>query len=298
MKNAAKLLLCAVLAACVLCSCSVNANVNPTETTDAVTQTTTEKTTENKTGEPAQQQTETASETATEKQTVSKADTDKKLKIVLDPGHDSTAHTRNHPGLGVNEQDLNFKIARACYRKLKQYDCIDVYITRKNGDCPNSDKKYSDDKAHGDACIYARTDFAEKKNADIFVSFHCNSSTGKLGAKANGAEVYVTKHSKLRVESELLGKLVLEHITSALDLKSRGLKTRVKPEKGTYDDGTPKDYYYLLSNNIDNNRPAIIIEHAYMDNAHDNKILRDDESLKKLGEADADAIIDCYGLNL
>ena len=40
----------------------------------------------------------------------------------------------------------------------------------------------------------------------------------------------------------------------------------------------------------------MIIEHAYMDNAHDNAILKDKEKLKAMGVADADAIADYYGL--
>lgn len=220
------------------------------------------------------------------------------IVIVLDAGHDSTTHTRNHANLFVNEQDLNLKIVKACYKKLIQYNGVTVYLTRKNGQCPNSRYHFETSALYGDDCIHARTQFAEEKSADIFISFHCNASTGELGASANGAEVYVSKHPAYYDESKRLGETILKNIINAVDLSSRGVLTRSKPEKGTYDNGTVKDFYYLISNNIDNKRPALIIEHAFMDNSHDNSVLRDDTNLKKLGEADAEAIAEHFGLSL
>ena len=76
------------------------------------------------------------------------------------------------------------------------------------------------------------------------------------------------------------------------------MRVRTKEEKGYYDDGLVKDWYYLISNNVDAGYPAIIIEHAYMDNMHDNAILLKEENLKAIGEADADAIAAYYGLTL
>lgn len=218
------------------------------------------------------------------------------IVIVLDAGHDSTTHTRNHPDFGFNEQDINLKITKACYKKLIKYKGVSVYMTRKDGTCPNSKYGYSYSNQYGDACIRARTYYAQKKKADIFISFHCNASTGNLGASANGTEVYVSKHPKFYSKSKKLGDIILRNLTNTLDLNSRGVLTRSKAEKGTYEDGTVKDFYYLISNNIDNERPSIIIEHAFMDNYHDNNILKNDNNLRLMGEADADGIAEYYDL--
>ena len=253
---------------------------------------------EKATQEPTQKQTEKAIETVKKAKKVETGTTGEVINIVLDAGHDSTVHTRNHPNLGVNEQDLNLKIAKACYKKLIKYDGIKVFLTRKDGTCPNSKYNYGNTSQYGDACIRARTQFAEEKKADIFISFHCNASSGELGASANGTEVYVSKHPEYYSTCKDLGEIVLRNITATIDVQSRGVLTRSKPEKGHYADGTVKDFYYLISNNIDNNRPAIIIEHAFMDNSHDNAILKDDSTLKKFGYADADAIAEYFGLSL
>ncbi len=222
----------------------------------------------------------------------------KNIVIVLDAGHDSTTHTRNHPNLGVNEQDLNLKIVKAAYDRLTKYKGVTVYRSRPDGMCPIDKYNCSYVNKYPEPCIRARTDFAERRKADLFVSFHCNASTGSLGASANGAEVYVSKHPDYYSKSKKLGNMILNNIASSVDVQTKGVLTRSKPEKGNYPNGTVKDFYYLISNNIDNGRPSIIIEHAYMDNSHDNAILKNDANLKKFGIADADAIAEYYGLSL
>lgn len=82
------------------------------------------------------------------------------IVIVLDPGHDSEYCTRNHPDLGVNEQDLNLTIALACRDRLQQYQGVDVYMTREDGSCPDAEHQ-------GEYCI-------EKKDR-ICHGFGCRS---------------------------------------------------------------------------------------------------------------------------
>ena len=239
-------------------------------------------------------ETENASETAAD----SVADTETAaaeeegfITVVLDPGHDdSEGCTNNHPDLGVNEQELNLVIGLACRDRLLEYGGIKVYMTREDGTCPDAENG-------GDDCIRARTDLTAEVDADLFVSLHCNGTTGVLGAETNGCEVYVPNYSEFREDCSRLGKLVIQNLTK-LDIADGGVRVRIKEEKGNYDDGSVKDWYYLISNNVDAGYPAIIIEHAYMDNLHDNAILSKEENLKAMGRADADAIAAFYGLTL
>lgn len=265
--------------------------------TEKPTKPATEKVTETKKTQPTTKAAETTKATQATK-AATPVDNKNNIVVVLDAGHDSTVHTRTHPNLGVNEQDLNFKITNYACKRLRQYNGVTVYRSRPTGECPIQRLGWSYVNDYPEPCIRARTDYAEKKKADIFISFHCNASTGNLGASANGAEVYVSKHPKYYSKTKKLGELVLRNIASRVDISTRGVLTRSKPEKGNYPDGTVKDFYYLLSNNIDNGRPAMIIEHAYMDNSHDNAILKDDKNLKRFGIADADAIAEYYGLTL
>jgi N-acetylmuramoyl-L-alanine amidase len=234
---------------------------------------------------------DTETETETESETVAESETEEDaLVIVLDPGHDSEYCTRNHPDLGVNEQDLNLSIALACRDRLEQYKGIEVYMTREDGNCPNP-------KDDGEYCIEVRTGYATELDADLFVSIHNNGTTGVYGAEANGTEVYVPNYSAYTEDCKVLGQMILDNL-SQLDLNPKGVFVRTKESKGYYDDGSVKDWYYLISYSVEGGHPGIIIEHAYMDNAHDNVILKDEENLKAMGIADADAIAAYYDLKL
>ena len=210
--------------------------------------------------------------------------------VVLDPGHDSEYCTRNHPQLGMNEQDLNLTIALACRDRLEQYKGIKVYMTREDGSCPDPEDK-------GDKCIEVRTGIATDLNADLFVAIHCNGSTGVLGDSPEGSEVYVPNYSAYTDDMTRLGNIIGNNLSS-MDIRFNGVKVRTKAEKGVYDDGSTQDWYYLISYSVEGGHPGIIIEHAYMDNTHDNEILKDENNLKKMGELDADAIAEYYGLEL
>lgn len=228
-------------------------------------------------------------ETKTESVFESESETESDpIVIVLDPGHDTEYCTRNHPDLGVNEQDLNLTIALACRDRLEQYKGIEVYMTREDGSCPDAEHQ-------GEYCIEKRTGYATDLDADLFVSLHNNGTTGVYGAEANGTEVYVSNYSAYTEEGKKLGQMVLDNL-SQLDLNPRGVFVRTKEEKGHYDDGSVQDWYYLISYSVEGGHPGMIIEHAYMDNAHDNAILKDEEKLKAMGVADADAIASYYQL--
>lgn len=237
--------------------------------------------------EDPQATTELTTEATTEVTTEEEVDP---VIVVLDPGHDSEYCTRNHPQLGMNEQDLNLTIALACRDRLEQYKGIKVYMTREDGSCPDPEDK-------GDKCIEVRTGIATDLNADLFVAIHCNGSTGVLGDSPEGSEVYVPNYSAYTEDMTKLGNIIGNNLSS-MDIKFNGVKVRTKAEKGVYDDGSTQDWYYLISYSVEGGHPGIIIEHAYMDNTHDNEILKDENNLKKMGELDADAIAEYYGLEL
>ena len=210
-----------------------------------------------------------------------------KLRIVLDPGHDD-ACARNHPDLGFNEQDLNLRIALACRDELMTYDGVQVFLTREDGSCP--------DNGIGSDDVTGRTAYAAGVDADLFVSLHNNASGLGYPSSANGACVYISVHSAYSDRSRSLGECILKELTSAVDLKSLGVLTRTDAAKGRYSDGNIKDFYYLISTSVERGFPGIIVEHAFMDNPHDNALLKQDENLKAMGIADATGIAQYYGL--
>ena len=108
--------------------------------------------------------------------------------VVLDPGHggsDSGACSTWN-GVLYCERDINQTIADACYEELKKYSNVTVYMTRTSASEPLHGTVGQD--------LQWRCDYAHDVGADLFVSFHCNSSVTPNSRK--GAEVYIP-NSKL-----------------------------------------------------------------------------------------------------
>ncbi len=257
-------------------------------TTEATTEPATEATTEPTTEATTEPTTEATTEPTTEATTEPEVDP---VIIVLDPGHDSEIHRRDHKNLSMNEQDLNLTIALACRDRLLEYEGVEVYMTREDGSCPDAAN-------HGDTELETRTGLGAKVGADLFVALHCNGTTGELGPKRpQGAEVFVPNYKKYTADMKVLGELIINNLAKT-GVKAKGVYVRTKEEKGHYDDGSVQDWYYLISLSVEGGNPGIIIEHAYMDNTHDNKILKDEKNLIQMGILDADAMAEYYGLKL
>lgn len=234
----------------------------------------------------------TPTQPATQPSTQAKVKKNSKTKVVvLDPQYDSEVHTADHSELGLNEQDVNLTIAEVCAERLNMYKDVKVYMTRRDGGCPDKITSFGD-------CEKARISFANSKNADLYVGIQCNKLTGQLGSTEKGTTVYITKYTKLYSDSNKLGNLILDEISENVSLKPRGVQTRSKADKGTYEDGTVKDYDNLISSCVENGYPAVLIKHGCIDNLHDNKVLRKIAKLRVIGKADADAIAKFYNLKL
>ena len=189
------------------------------------------------------------------------------LVIVLDPGHDASKHS-GATANGVREEVVTLKIAEYCKEVLEQYSGVSVYMTRTDGNCPYPDTNSIDD-------ILKRGEWAKTKDADVFISFHINSS---VSGAAQGAEVYYPQGEENAQElaKDIVGEL------AKLGLKNRG-------DKGD-------DSYAVIRHSKRNGFPGLIIEHAFVSNVSDAKWFQTEENLKKLGEADAAGIIKYYGL--
>ena len=214
---------------------------------------------------------------------------DGNLVVVLDPGHggkDSGAVGVN----GVYEKNLTLKIAQYCKAELEQYNGITVYMTR-------TDDTYPGGTGDAAADLDNRVAYAKNNGADVLVSIHLNS-TG-TGA-ANGAEVYFPNSSyrpEIGNEGMNLAQKVHDELVS-LGIHGRGIKIRNTENGSIYPDGSPSDYYGLIYRAKKAELPAIIIEHAFIDNPSDyNNFLSSDEKLQKLGIADATGIAKTYGLS-
>ena len=182
--------------------------------------------------------------------------------IALDPGHGGV--DPGAQGNGKSEADLTWKIAVACKAKLERYGFKVVMSRGQSGSYGSNDFLY-------------RVQRCVKQGAQAFVSFHINSGS----SAAHGAEVYAptangTSYTKASVE---LAQKVMNNL-SALGLTYRGVFQM-----------TVGDEFAVVRCAREQGIPGILIEHGFISNSGDVWKYFSDAGCKRLGEADADAII-------
>ena len=196
--------------------------------------------------------------------------------VALDPGHGG-----GDPGAsagGLVESDLTWKIATRVKAILDRTSGITGVLTKKESENLNREQ---------------RTINAQNNNADLLVSFHINSSEGSN--RLSGAEVYVT-HSRAQKRyyeySSILGNDILNNLRNVgVRSYSNTPKVRIGSEDDKYSDGTIADYYGIISWPIHKDIPAVLVEHAFINNPYDRANYLNDSMLTKMAEADAKAII-------
>lgn len=205
------------------------------------------------------------------------------LIIALDPGHGGY-----DPGavyFNLREKDLTLKIASYCKSALDTYSGVGVYMTRTTDASIGSNT--SED-------LQNRVTNSISNGADVIVSLHINSGGG------NGAEVYYPNTSSWKYEeTHGQGKTLAQNILDklvGLGLTNRGIKMRDYGTGGSYADGSMADYYAILRHARSAGIPAIIVEHAFIDNPADINKLSSDTWLHNMGEADAEGLAQTYGL--
>lgn len=201
------------------------------------------------------------------------------IVVALDPGHGGT-----DPGAssnGLNEADVNWKIAQACKAELEKYQNVRVYMTRTQNELPG---------------LTERVRRAAEQGATVFVSIHINSAAA---TSAHGAEVWYPNDSSYNKDAHTTGKELSQKILNeltALGLSDRGIKTKDTQTNSKYPDGSVRDYYTVIANARERGIPGIIVEHAFISNPEENKKLADDAFLRQLGQADARGIVKTFDL--
>ncbi len=208
--------------------------------------------------------------------------------FVLDAGHggwDSGA-----VGNGLREKDLTLQIARYCRDELQKYAGVRVIMTRDSDASVTGVANTSNE-------LIARAQIARDNKASLFMSFHINSGGG------TGAEIWIPRpakwYSSFNELGESLGQDVLNRLVS-VGLVSRGTKNDYYDLNGKqlyYPDGSNADSLAVIRNCRQYGIPAVLVEHGFIDNSYDAGLLANSLYLQKMGQADALAIANQFGLS-
>ena len=222
-----------------------------------------------------------------------KASSIPKYVVVLDAGHDASHAGAQNRSNGYREENLTYKIASYCKQELEKYDGVKVYMVRDSYSCP-----FGGSWVKSTECNSKRVEFSKNVNADLYISFHLNSS----GPSARGVSVYypnMNYKSEIGRNGEVLAKDIIKRL-EALGIPQQGRGTLIRNSENNtrYPDGSLADYLAVIKGNKYNNIPAVLIEHCFISNASDcEQFLSSEEKLRTLGVADANGIMDYLGLN-
>src|SRR5690625_498253 len=191
------------------------------------------------------------------------------MKICIDAGHGrNTAGKRTPPfkdGSFMKEFEFNVKVAEYLAEELKKYKNVEIMFTH---DHPSGKR---------DVPLKERTDKSNRWKADLFVSIHANAyGDGKNFNSANGTSTFI--HNIVPQRTIDIAQAIHRQLIKDLGRRDRGVKRA--------------NFHVLRETNMS----AVIIEHAFMTNYEEAKLLRSDNFRKRCALATAKAIGSHYGL--
>ena len=182
--------------------------------------------------------------------------------IALDDGHGmSTAGKRTPKFLDntfMHENEFNRAVKRYLKADLERHGFKTLLVAPTDEDTP----------------LTVRTNLANTKKADIYISIHANAHLGRWGS-ANGIEVY---HYKNSVKGKKLATAIHKRVIQGTKQTNRGIKTA--------------NFHVLRETKM----PAVLVEFAFMDNLVEAKLLRSDSYRKECAIELAKGICDYYGV--
>lgn len=181
--------------------------------------------------------------------------------VVLDAGHGGKDPGAGAENYRVAEADIALKLLLYLKELLETNTDIKVFCTRTEDVYPT---------------LQERADLALGMEADLFISWHCNASES---TKRSGTEIiYNAQQGKEKAfNSKAFAQLCLDKLTSVLGTKSRGLSDR-------------QDLHIVRRATM----PVVLIETAYLSNAKDLALLKDDEKLRDAAYAVYETVLTAY----
>jgi N-acetylmuramoyl-L-alanine amidase len=205
-------------------------------------------------------------------------------RVVIDPGHGGKDPGALGRRTRLKEKDVTLQIAHKLGALLRQVG-VETILTR------DGDETLS---------LPERTDLANSKGADLFLSIHVNSNPNP---ERHGIETYYLDTTRDRYSQRLAEQenraggeigdlefiiadlLTKTNVASSAQLAGQVLRATVEHLSGRYPGivghGVKPALFYVL---LGAKMPAILVESSYLTNASDEGRLRDEACLQRIAE--------------
>ena len=188
----------------------------------------------------------------------------KDILVAISDGHGMETAGKRTPilpnGTVMKENEFNSAVKKYLDANLKRCGFRTLIVAEGDADIP----------------LKQRTDLANDKKADIYVSVHANAFDGKFDDyDPSGVETY---HYPNSIEGKKLAEIIHKHLIQGTKQVNRGVKTA--------------NFHELRETNM----PAVLIEAGFMDNLEEAKLLLSDSFRKEVAKEIALGICEYYDI--
>jgi len=216
--------------------------------------------------------------------------------VVIDPGHGGKDPGATGPG-GTDEKDVVLPISLELKKYLSKYKNIKVFMTREKDTF---------------VALRDRAEFANNKNADLFISIHANAS--ETTPNVGGYKMFFLSEAKNEID-EWTAKLE----NSVIDLEGRtqtsGLESILLSLVNNEFIKESQEFSIMLAKSFDKNMkdiqklhtgvgqanffvlngasmPAVLVETAFISNPKEEKLLKDKDFQKDVAQSIGSAVVE------
>ena len=202
------------------------------------------------------------------------------IKIMLDPGHDKAKYNQGAaPEYWEGAQ--MWALAKHLRPALEARGFI-VGMTKSKCD------QAVDVVARG----------RKARGYDVFLSLHSNACADKSVDRPVGIYFVDDNCSGIDEESKELAVLLSEVVAEVMGTRYKAQQYSQKSSRDRDGDGLRNDDYYgMLYGAHQSGTPGVILEHSFHTNPAAAAWLLDDNNLRRLAEAEADALAEYYGMS-
>ena len=189
-----------------------------------------------------------------------------KYLIAIDDGHGMETAGRRTPPIPsldnrvVRENEFNSAVKRFVEEELKRCGFKVLVVAPGDKDIP----------------LKTRTDLANKKNADAYISIHYNAFDGKF--KDNGPEGHSLHIYPGSAQGRKLAEYILKYLRQGIPQKNRGI--------------IENNFHVLRETKM----PAVLSENGFMDNKREALLMINIDFQKEVAKEHAQGICDYFGV--